>query len=87
LFFNIIPHPRYVLSDQAKGFIESLAEQWCLHGTFHQLFEWHIVQNIKKYLGEQKYNKKQQDYIQHLVLKYIHSTTKDGVIEARHNLY
>lgn len=86
LVFYDIPCPRVVLSDQAKGFIKSLADQWSSY-TFHQLCEWHMVQNIKKRLVEGAYNKDQQDHIQHLVWKYIHNTRQDKVEEVRNNLY
>lgn len=87
LVFCDIPRPKVVLSDQAKGFIKSLSQQWNPQQTFHQLCEWHMVQNIKKRIAEGSYNKEQQDHIQHLVWKYIHCVRKDGVEEARRELY
>lgn len=86
LVFYDIPRPKVVLSDQAKGFIKSLADQWSTM-TFHQLCEWHMVQNIKKRLVDGTYNKEQQDRIQHLVWKYIHSLTPEKASAARHDLY
>lgn len=86
VFYNI-PCPRIVLSDQAKGFIKSLSAHWTSDHTTHQLCEWHMVQNIKKRLVEGAYNKQQQDHIQHLLWKYIHCLTIEGVAEAKRNLY
>ena len=43
-FYNI-PRPKVVLSDQAKGFVKSLADQWSSETTFHQLCEFRISEN------------------------------------------
>ena len=77
----------FFFADEAKGFVKSLADKWDSAHTFHQLCEWHMVQNIKKRLVEGSYNKAQQDRIQHLIWKYVHCTTKHGVDEARNELY
>ena len=88
LVFHNVPRPRVVLSDQAKGFIKSLGMQWTKqNGTFHQLCEWHMVQNIKKRLVEGAYTKEQQDHVQHLLWKYIHCLTEEKMEDARRELY
>ena len=88
LVFHNVPRPRIVLSDQAKGFINSLRTHWAQsNGTFHQLCEWHIVQKVKKRLVEGAYTKEQQDHIQHLIWKYMHSLTEEKMEEGRRELY
>src|SRR5205814_4977010 len=74
---NCLP-PRVILSDQAKGFISSMATS--MPTTTLQLCEWHAVSNIKTRLADSKgYTKARRDELNSFIWAYIQSMDMEAL--------
>ncbi|ERF72701.1 hypothetical protein EPUS_04754 [Endocarpon pusillum Z07020] len=85
IFISSIPLPRVIISDQAGGLKAAVPLSLPVTTTL-QFCDWHVVQNIKKRVADERYPVEQRKKIHDLVWRFIKSKEADIEV-ARQELH